>query len=126
MLADWIELTKPRILQDRPLACGRLKPGGVLLYALVLGFVGELVLFYKVNALVGWLGLFGMFVYVVVYTMWLKRTSTWSTSIGGVSGAMPPVSFLFGMVWMGHTTIGIVSENTEKWAKTIFSSRLII
>jgi heme o synthase len=23
--------------------------------------------------------------------MWLKRTSTWSTSIGGISGAMPPV-----------------------------------
>lgn len=32
-----------------------------------------------------------MFVYVVVYTLWLKRTSTWSTSVGAVSGAMPPV-----------------------------------
>ena len=32
-----------------------------------------------------------MFVYIVIYTMWLKRTSTWSTSIGGISGAMPPV-----------------------------------
>lgn len=147
MLADWIQLTKPRILQlnlitafggywvaskwepdwllllwlltgtaltmaascvwnnvwdyeldrkmqrtkDRPLAAGRLKTGGVLLYALVLGVCGELVLFWKGNELVGWLGLFGMFMYGCVYTMWLKRKSTWSTSIGGVSGAMPPV-----------------------------------
>src|SRR5690606_9760353 len=28
---------------------------------------------------------------VVIYTIWLKRTSTWSTSVGGISGAMPPV-----------------------------------
>ncbi|MCZ8511700.1 heme o synthase [Paenibacillus filicis] len=77
--------------KDRPLAVGRLKIRDVLLYALVLGIAGEVVLFLKVNALCGWLGLVGMFVYIVVYTMWLKRTSTWSTSIGGVSGAMPPV-----------------------------------
>jgi len=27
----------------------------------------------------------------VVYTLWLKRRSPWSTDIGGISGAMPPV-----------------------------------
>lgn len=37
------------------------------------------------------LGILGMFVYVGIYTLWLKRSSTWSTSIGGISGAMPPV-----------------------------------
>jgi protoheme IX farnesyltransferase len=77
--------------KERPLATGRLKIWGVLLYALVLGITGESFLFWKVNTLCGWLGLSGMFVYVVVYTIWLKRNSTWSTSIGGVSGAMPPV-----------------------------------
>lgn len=147
MIKDWVELTKPRILQlnlvaafggywlasrwvldwgnlfwtllgtvltmaascvmnniwdwkldqkmirtkDRPLATGRLKIQGVLLYALALGIAGEVILFWKVNTLCGWLGLLGMFVYIVIYTMWLKRTSTWSTSIGGVAGAMPPV-----------------------------------
>lgn len=48
-------------------------------------------LFLKVNMMAGWLGLLGMFVYVVVYTMWLKRNSTWSTAVGGISGAVPPV-----------------------------------
>ncbi|KZE73335.1 protoheme IX farnesyltransferase [Paenibacillus elgii] len=77
--------------KDRPLATGRLHIRGAMAYALALGIAGEAVLFWKVNALCGWLGLLGMFVYIVIYTMWLKRTSTWSTSVGGVSGAMPPV-----------------------------------
>jgi protoheme IX farnesyltransferase len=77
--------------KDRPLPSGRISPLAVLLYGITLGIVGEAVLFILVNPRVGWLGLLGMFVYIVVYTMWLKRTSTWSTSIGGISGAMPPV-----------------------------------
>ncbi len=77
--------------KERALPAGRLSPGIVLGYGIALGIAGELVLFLLVNTLCGLLGLLGMFVYIVVYTMWLKRSSTWSTSVGGVSGAMPPV-----------------------------------
>lgn len=77
--------------RDRALPQNRMTPRFVLGYGIVLGIVGLIVLFALVGTLAGWLGLLGMFVYVVVYTMWLKRTSTWSTSIGGISGAMPPV-----------------------------------
>lgn len=83
--------TKMARTRDRALPQGRLSPQGVLIYAIVLGIAGLAVLFGLVNPLTGWLGLLGIFVYVVIYTMWLKRNSTWSTSIGGVSGAMPPV-----------------------------------
>lgn len=76
--------------KDRATATGRMKPSIVLWYAIVLGVTGMLILF-QINLLSGLLGLLGMFVYVVIYTLWLKRTSTWSTSIGGISGAMPPV-----------------------------------
>ncbi|RKP56123.1 protoheme IX farnesyltransferase [Cohnella endophytica] len=77
--------------RDRALPQNRMTPGFVLGYGIILGITGLVVLFALVNPLSGWLGLLGMFVYVVVYTMWLKRSSTWSTSIGGISGAMPPV-----------------------------------
>ncbi|WP_372637795.1 heme o synthase [Cohnella sp.] len=77
--------------RDRALPQKRLSPGFVLGYGIALGIAGLAVLFLLVNPLTGWLGLLGMFVYIVVYTMWLKRSSTWSTSVGGVSGAMPPV-----------------------------------
>jgi protoheme IX farnesyltransferase len=56
-----------------------------------LGVVGTIMLAWQVNVLTALLGLLGMFVYIVIYTLWLKRHSTWSTSIGGISGAMPPV-----------------------------------
>ncbi|XID95813.1 heme o synthase [Paenibacillaceae bacterium WGS1546] len=77
--------------RDRALPQGRMSPGFVLGYGIVLGILGLAVLFALVNPLTGWLGLLGMFVYIVIYTMWLKRSSTWSTSVGGISGAMPPV-----------------------------------
>ncbi|MBJ6362304.1 heme o synthase [Paenibacillus sp. GCM10012307] len=77
--------------RDRATAAGRISANVVLWYGIILGIAGVVVLFTLVNPLTGWLGLLGMFVYIVIYTMWLKRTSTWSTSIGGVSGAMPPV-----------------------------------
>jgi protoheme IX farnesyltransferase len=37
------------------------------------------------------MAIIGLFFYVVIYTIWLKRTSTLNTVVGGVSGAMPPV-----------------------------------
>ncbi|WP_025680212.1 heme o synthase [Paenibacillus massiliensis] len=77
--------------RKRSLPTGRLKPTTVLIYAITLGIVGLSVLFLLSGPLAGLLGMLGMFVYVVIYTLWLKRTSTWSTSIGGISGAMPPV-----------------------------------
>ncbi|MCQ6558762.1 heme o synthase [Paenibacillus mendelii] len=77
--------------KNRALPTKRLDPTHVLIYGIALGIIGLAVLFLLVNPLTGWLGLLGFFVYVVIYTMWLKRTSTWSTSIGAISGAMPPV-----------------------------------
>ncbi|MGN7763524.1 heme o synthase [Paenibacillus sp. P46E] len=77
--------------RERGLPTGRLKPGVVLAYAIGLGIAGLAVLFAFCGVLAGLFGIVGMFVYVVVYTLWLKRTSTWSTSVGAISGAMPPV-----------------------------------
>jgi len=77
--------------KNRALPTNRLHPTNVLIYGIVLGVIGLATLFLLVNVRTGLLGLLGFFVYVVIYTMWLKRTSTWSTSIGAISGAMPPV-----------------------------------
>ncbi|MBT2291912.1 heme o synthase [Paenibacillus albidus] len=77
--------------RERGLPTGRLKPQTVLIYAIGLGIAGMIVLFAFCGMLAGLFGIVGVFVYVVVYTLWLKRTSTWSTSVGAISGAMPPV-----------------------------------
>lgn len=77
--------------RERGLPTGRLKPGVVRVYGIILGILGLAVLFTFSGVLAGVFGIVGVFVYVVVYTLWLKRTSTWSTSVGAISGAMPPV-----------------------------------
>lgn len=77
--------------QNRALPTGKMSPKTVLWYAIILGILGLSVLFIGNGLLAGVFGVIGMLVYVVVYTLWLKRSSTWSTSVGGISGAMPPV-----------------------------------
>ncbi|OAB48557.1 heme o synthase [Paenibacillus antarcticus] len=77
--------------RDRSLPMGRLKPTVVLWYAIILGILGLTVLFAFSGVLAGLFGIVGMAVYVLIYTLWLKRSSTWSTSVGAISGAMPPV-----------------------------------
>jgi protoheme IX farnesyltransferase len=83
--------TKMERTLKRPTATGRLQPKNVLVFGSLLGVIGLSVLGFQVNLLSALLGVVGIFVYVVIYTLWLKRTSTWSTSIGGISGSMPPV-----------------------------------
>ncbi|MCC2685085.1 MAG: protoheme farnesyltransferase [Paenibacillaceae bacterium] len=83
--------TKMTRTQKRPLPSGRVDPRVVMWYGIVLGLAGIAVLDLLVNPLCALLGLVGMFVYVWVYSVWLKRTSVWSTVIGAISGSMPPV-----------------------------------
>ncbi|GIP31791.1 heme o synthase [Paenibacillus sp. J2TS4] len=77
--------------RNRPLPSGRLKPRNVLAAGIGAGLVGLVILYVLVNPLSMVLGFIGIFVYVGIYTAWLKPTSTWSTSIGGISGSMPPM-----------------------------------
>ncbi|MEC0092613.1 heme o synthase [Paenibacillus macquariensis] len=83
-----LKMTRTR---ERALPTGRLKPGVVLWYAIILGVVGLTILFSFSGILAGLFGIVGMLVYVVIYTLWLKRSSTWSTSVGAISGAVPPL-----------------------------------
>lgn len=77
--------------RKRALPAGVLEPKVVVWYGMVLGAAGLLLLYFGANPLSALLGAIGLFVYVVVYTAWLKRTSPLSTTIGAISGAMPPV-----------------------------------
>jgi len=83
-----LKMTRTR---ERALPTGKLKPGVVLWYAIILGVVGLTILFSFSGILAGLFGIVGMLVYVVIYTLWLKRSSTWSTSVGAISGAVPPL-----------------------------------
>lgn len=76
--------------KNRP-SVQRMNPKILLGYGIALGAVGVVLLATLVNIMTAVLGLLGIFFYVVVYTMWLKRTSSLNTVVGGVSGAIPPM-----------------------------------
>jgi heme o synthase len=89
-----------RRTMNRPLPAGRLEPTHALAFAAALGIASFLVLDLLVNPLAAWLSVAGNLFYVVVYTMWLKRSTTMNIVIGGAAGAVPP---LVGWAAVTHT-----------------------
>jgi len=75
----------------RALPSGTLQPRQVLVYGLGLSVLAIVVLLLWVNPLAAALALAGNLYYVVVYTMWLKRSTTQNIVIGGAAGAVPPL-----------------------------------
>lgn len=76
---------------DRPLPSGRVAPSSALTYGVVLGAASFALLGLAVNLLAAMLALAGLLGYVLVYTLWLKRTTPHNIVIGGAAGAMPPL-----------------------------------
>ncbi len=78
--------------QNRALPTGKVSPQTVLWYGSILGTIGLFILLILANSwLAALLGFTGLVFYVGVYTYWFKRTSTWSTFVGSISGATPPM-----------------------------------
>ena len=75
----------------RPLPAHEVDPERAVVFGLVLGAIAFAVLAFFVNLLAAWLGLLAIAFYVVVYTIWLKRSTPQNIVIGGAAGALPPV-----------------------------------
>jgi protoheme IX farnesyltransferase len=75
----------------RPIPAGRLAPAVALLFGCGLGALAFFLFYRYVNPLSAWLALGGLLFYVVIYTMWLKRTTTQNIVVGGAAGAFPPL-----------------------------------
>jgi protoheme IX farnesyltransferase len=75
----------------RPVPAGKITPGEALTFGLALS-VGSVGIFGLVaNWLAAALLAFTIFFYIVIYTMWLKRSTPQSIVIGGAAGAFPPM-----------------------------------
>ena len=75
--------------KNRPLATGRIEPSHALVFAAALEVVAFAVLWWGANLLSAVLALSATAFYVLVYTIWLKRTSRQNIVIGGAAGAVP-------------------------------------
>ena len=77
---------------SRPVAAGRIAPARGVAFGLGLSALSFGVLTGFVNLLTAVLALSGGAFYVVVYTLWLKRSTTQNIVIGGAAGAIPPLA----------------------------------
>jgi protoheme IX farnesyltransferase len=75
----------------RPVPMGRVKPGEALAFGVTLAGFSVMTLGLLVNWLAATLLAFTIFFYVVVYTVWLKRSTPQNIVIGGAAGAFPPM-----------------------------------
>ncbi|MDQ3127502.1 MAG: heme o synthase [Chloroflexota bacterium] len=75
----------------RPLPAHEVDPERAVVFGLILGALAFGVLAVFVNLLAAWLGMLAIAFYVVVYTIWLKRSTPQNIVIGGAAGALPPV-----------------------------------
>jgi len=75
--------------QHRPLVTGALSPARAMVFAVLLESAAFAVLWLGANLLSALLALSATAFYVVVYSLWLKRTSRQNIVIGGAAGAVP-------------------------------------
>jgi len=76
---------------NRPIPAGRLEPEEALSFGLILSVLSVMTLGLVANWLAAGLLAFTIFFYVVVYSMWLKRSTPLNIVIGGAAGALPPM-----------------------------------
>ena len=75
----------------RPTVTSVVSTGDALLFAAALTFGSFAAIWATSNLLAALLSWAGIAFYVIVYTMWLKRTTWQNIVIGGAAGAIPPL-----------------------------------
>jgi protoheme IX farnesyltransferase len=75
----------------RPLPAHQVEPERAMVFGLILGVISVALMAYVVNLTAAFLTLLAIAFYVVVYTVWLKRSTPQNIVIGGAAGALPPV-----------------------------------
>ncbi len=90
----WWDADIDRIMKrtkGRPIPAGKITEGEAKVFGLALSGISVIMLALASNIFAGAFLAFTIFFYVVIYTMWLKRSTPQNIVIGGAAGAFPPV-----------------------------------
>lgn len=71
----------------RPIPAGRLEPKNVLIYGIVLCSSSVIISFLTLNLMAMAMIALGIFFYVFIYTLWLKRSNVSNIVVGGFAGS---------------------------------------
>lgn len=76
--------------QNRALVRKTISIRNAYIFAALLGIAGLALLYFFVNLYAVFFASLGLFVYVILYSLWSKRANIHQTVIGSISGACPP------------------------------------
>ena len=71
----------------RPIPSGRMKSSHVLIYGVIVSCISVIYGYFALNAVSAFFIALGIFSYVIIYTVWLKRLNTSNIVIGGIAGS---------------------------------------
>jgi len=94
----------------RPVPAGRIGPDEAFGFGMALAGFSVVMLGLASNLLAAGLLAFTIFFYVVIYSMWLKRSTPQNIVIGGAAGAFPP------MIGWAAVTGGVAMESVLMFA----------
>ena len=77
--------------KKRPIPQGKMTPRAALGFGTAISFASVWMLYIASNMVAAGLLAFTIFFYLVIYTMWLKRSTPQNIVIGGAAGAFPPM-----------------------------------
>ncbi len=101
-----------RRTQKRPIPAGKVAEGEAFAIGIALSVMAVVMLFLAGGLVAAGLLAFTIFFYVVIYTMWLKRSTPQNIVIGGAAGAFPP------MIGWAVATGGVSVESVLMFALT--------
>ena len=78
---------KMKRTSQRPIPSGRIPANQVLIYGLVVSCVSVIYGYFALNAISAFFIALGIFSYVIIYTVWLKRLNSSNIVIGGIAGS---------------------------------------
>jgi protoheme IX farnesyltransferase len=110
---------------SRPLPAGRISPSQALIYSALLGLAGFFVLTRFVNLVVAMLALGALLYYILIYTLWLKRRTCWSSIIGSGIGAFPTLIGWYAVIGRFEATPLLLSATIIFWTAPHFWSLVI-
>ena len=78
---------KMKRTSTRPIPSGRMAASNVLIYGLAVSCISVIYGYFALNAISAFFIAVGIFSYVIIYTVWLKRLNTSNIVIGGIAGS---------------------------------------
>jgi len=78
---------KMKRTSTRPIPSGRMAASHVFIYGFVVSCVSVIYGYFALNAIAAFFIAVGIFSYVIIYTVWLKRRNSSNIVIGGIAGS---------------------------------------